>query len=66
MMKWLDKLLPDCPVRNFKEIGFDPDAKEAVLFAVLANETLAGKGFGMGEDSEETGRVNFGKISLPQ
>lgn len=36
-------------VRTTAGLGVPPDAKEAILFAVLANETLAG------------GRVNFGK-----
>jgi anhydro-N-acetylmuramic acid kinase len=30
-------------VRSLAEVGLDPDAKEAVAFAVLANETLFGR-----------------------
>lgn len=56
----LATLLPDLPQRSFADIGFDPDAKEAVLFAVLANEFLVGKGFDW-----EKRRVHFGKLSLP-
>lgn len=66
MMKWFQELLPERSVRNFKEIGFNPDAKEAVLFAVLANETLSGSGFLMDTKSKMKQRVNFGKISLPE
>lgn len=64
LMKWLQELLPDCPMQSFESIGFNPDAKEAVLFAVLANEMLSGNGFYM--DNRAAGnKVNFGKISFP-
>lgn len=66
LMKWLKEHLPGYIINNFRKLGFDPDAKEAVLFAVLANETLAGKGFKMGRLSNESNSVNFGKISLPE
>ena len=66
MMKWIRQLLPGRSVRNFEEIGFNPDAKEAVLFAVLANETLSGSSFSMNTKSKMNQRVNFGKISLPE
>ncbi len=66
MMKWIQELLSERSVRNFEEIGFNPDAKEAVLFAVLANETLSGRGFSMNTKSKMNQRVNFGKISLPE
>lgn len=65
LMQWISELLPSHPVRTFKEIGFDPDAKEAVLFAVLANETLSGVGFEMETESGTYENVNFGKISFP-
>ncbi len=45
---------------SFEEIGFNPDAKEAACFAVLANEMLSGEGFVVNNQ-----KVNFGKISLP-
>ena len=54
----LRSLLPGLPIRSFNEIGFDPDAKEAVLFAVLANELLAGDGF-----EWEGQKIVFGKVS---
>ena len=34
--------LPDMNIHSSNNIGIDPDAKEAVLFAVLANECIAG------------------------
>jgi anhydro-N-acetylmuramic acid kinase len=51
-------------IRDFSELGFDPDAKEALIFAVLANEMLAGQGFDF-EGTGEVRKLNFGKISFP-
>ncbi|WP_223651706.1 anhydro-N-acetylmuramic acid kinase [Hymenobacter psoromatis] len=50
----LARHLPAAPLRSTAEAGVPPDAKEALLFAVLANETLAG-----------AGGLSLGKISLP-
>lgn len=58
LMAALRYLLPEVELTSFAAIGFDPDAKEAVLFAVLANEFLAGDGF-----DYEGKRVVFGKLS---
>jgi len=49
----LARHLPATHLRGAAEAGVPPDAKEAVLFAVLANEALAGSG------------LSLGKISLP-
>ncbi len=49
----LARHLPATRPRSTAEAGVPPDAKEAVLFAVLANEALAGSG------------LSLGKISLP-
>ncbi|MGF1668879.1 MAG: anhydro-N-acetylmuramic acid kinase [Balneolaceae bacterium] len=57
-------LLRGVPIKSIGELGVDPDAKEAVVFAVLANEMLSGSGFGFGP--ARTGRLNFGKISFPE
>lgn len=64
MRQWIQELLPECETRNFETIGFDPDAKEAVLFAVLANEMLSGEGFTINA-KQDGSRINFGKISFP-
>jgi len=65
LIKWISHLLDGKELHSFEEIGFDPDAKEAVSFAVLANETLSGEGFVMNPKMNAGRRVNFGKISLP-
>jgi len=40
LMMHLKHLLPMMAVRSLAELGVDPDAKEALLFAILANETI--------------------------
>ena len=64
IMKYLAQSLPGWHIGPMSELGIDGDAKEAVLFAALANETLAGE-----YDSEERlGGIpltGMGKISLP-
>jgi anhydro-N-acetylmuramic acid kinase len=59
LMTALRDLLPEVELTSFATIGFDPDAKEAVLFAVLANEFLAGDGF-----DYDGKKVVFGKLSV--
>src|SRR5699024_141017 len=62
LMKLLQDRLPKNSFSSFSDLFFDPDAKEAVCFGVLANEMLAGDGFYMDEEREEI--INFGKISF--
>lgn len=57
----LKTLLPGLTFKSLTELGINPDAKEALLFAVLANETIAGKGDVFGAKS-----LSMGKISLPK
>jgi len=57
----ISDLLPKVTVRSSAELGIDSDAKEAVLFAVLANECLAGEGWLLGDGR----RFTTGKISVP-
>ncbi len=65
LVKWLDELLEEMQLESFELIGYNPDAKEAASFAVLANETLAGDGFIIDPKQGTQKRVNFGKISFP-
>ena len=67
MMKRLRALLAEADLRveSLAGLGVDPDAREALSFAVLANETLTG---GVGNMPSATGAaraVVLGKISLP-
>ncbi len=63
LMEFLKELLP-CPFKNTNELGISGDAKEAVLFAVLANETVAGGGTNFGT-KKGIPSVTMGKISFP-
>lgn len=63
LVDWLKELIP----ANFYQtdvLGINGDAKEAVLFAILANETVAG---GMSDFGSRKGipSVAMGKISFP-
>ncbi|MEI2275801.1 anhydro-N-acetylmuramic acid kinase [Sphingobacterium sp. ML3W] len=57
--------LPGIKVESFATLGVDPDAKEAVLFALLANETLTGNKSNV-EHIKDSPAVCMGKISLPE
>ena len=51
---------------NTVKILSNSDAKEAILFAVLANETIAGDKNTFGNGSAKTPNVSMGKICLPE
>jgi anhydro-N-acetylmuramic acid kinase len=56
--------LPHFLIRSSETLGIAPDAKEAALFAVLANQTVFGDSTIFDNDNNEPAS-NFGKISLP-
>ncbi len=64
LLKWIKEQLPVKEIGNTSELGVSGDAKEAVLFAVLANETLVGSPI----DFKRKGMpsVTMGKISFPE
>ena len=43
LMRHLGELVAPIPVASLAALGCDPDAKEAIAFAVLANEALFGR-----------------------
>jgi len=55
IMQQLQTMCPNASFKNLETLGVHPDAKEAVLFTVLANEALAG-----------SPTLSMGKISFPQ
>lgn len=61
LMAHLRDLLGDCPFFEMEKLGVAGDAKEAILFAVLANETVAGKPINFGNLPS----AFMGKISFP-
>ncbi|QJD78140.1 anhydro-N-acetylmuramic acid kinase [Spirosoma rhododendri] len=56
--------LPKCTFGRTDELGISGDAKEAVLFAVLANECVMGSTTSFGS-REGVPTVSMGKISFP-
>ncbi|MBL7871341.1 MAG: anhydro-N-acetylmuramic acid kinase [Cyclobacteriaceae bacterium] len=64
MIDWLKELLPHVSFHKMIELGISGDAKEAILFAVLANEAVAGGKVNFGERSKVP-TVSMGKISFP-
>jgi anhydro-N-acetylmuramic acid kinase len=63
LVKWLTELLT-CEFQKSDDLGILSDAKEAVLFAVLANETVAGGDYNFGIN-KGIPSVTMGKISFP-
>jgi len=57
--------LPQCHFATTEALGILPDAKEAVLFAILANETLVGEPLPIGAGRQQVPAVSLGKISFP-
>jgi anhydro-N-acetylmuramic acid kinase len=47
------------------DLHINPDAKEAVLFALLANECICGKKIKIGKGRKKIPSVSMGKISFP-
>ena len=65
LMECIRERLSSPSLKLIDELGVPGDAKEAVLFAVLANETVAGDGgdFGL---REGVPAVTMGKVSFPE
>jgi anhydro-N-acetylmuramic acid kinase len=64
LMAALKAALAPAAVRSLDELGLDPDAKEAVAFAVLANETLFGHPGNLPGATGAAGPRVLGKIVL--
>lgn len=65
IMNRLSRRLAPAIVAGTQTVGLDPDAKEAVAFAVLAHETLAGVPTGMPRVTGASRSAILGKICLP-
>ncbi len=57
----LKKKLPTSVIKDTAELGINPDAKEALLFALLGNEALCGEPINIGNNPA----VLMGKFSFP-
>ena len=58
--------LANFPIKSLEELGVAGDAKEAVLFAVLANETVAGSDDSSFGQLAGVPNVSMGKVSFPK
>ncbi|WP_310554502.1 anhydro-N-acetylmuramic acid kinase [Flavobacterium sp.] len=63
LVSWLKELLPFTFLKT-NDLGISGDAKEAVLFAILANETVSGGTSNFG-NRKGIPSVTMGKISFP-
>ena len=65
LIRNITELLTNVIIQDTAELGVSPDAKEAVLFATLANECLVGQPIDFGPGQTRIPYVHMGKISLP-
>ncbi len=65
LIKHLKEALPNFHFSTTDELNINPDAKEAVLFAVLANETICGNGDYLQKGVKGMPAISMGKISFP-
>lgn len=61
IVSYLKTALPDATIADTSELGINPDAKEAILFALLGNEALCGEPIKIGKNPA----VLMGKFSFP-
>lgn len=64
LMRYIADALPDCRVMTNEELGLDSNAKEAVAFAILANETIFASCNNAPSATGASHPVVMGKISL--
>ncbi len=64
LLEHLINLLTGIKVLSLNELGYHPDAKEAILFALLANEAIAGEAMQIGGNATKK-PITMGKISFP-
>ncbi len=64
LLAHLSNLLAGIKVLSLDELDFNPDAKEAILFALLANEAVAGEAMQIGGNATKK-PITMGKISFP-
>ena len=65
LMQHLQELLPTISIKTTQDLNIHPDAKEAVLFAILANECLSNPNNNILKNSNGIPSIAMGKISLP-
>lgn len=64
LVNYVKEFVPFAKFKNTSSLGINPDAKEAVLFALLANENICGKPIDFGHRNGIPS-ICMGKISFP-
>lgn len=64
LLENIRKNIPQYPVHSMHKLQMNPDAKEACLFALLANQTLAGSA-NQTRAIKDAPEISMGKISFP-
>ncbi len=64
LLKRLQEKLKSVPVHSFRDLGVEPQAKEGLIFAALANESVASSKT-IGNKSANIPEVFMGKVSFP-
>jgi anhydro-N-acetylmuramic acid kinase len=65
MMQHIKTQLPNCEFYTTADLEINPDAKEAVLFALLANECVSGNVSTFGKGTKGMPVISMGKVSFP-
>jgi anhydro-N-acetylmuramic acid kinase len=65
LTRWIKEILNLKTLRTTADLGVPGDAKEAILFAVLANESLAGGKIDFGNRTKVPSAC-LGKFSFPE
>ncbi|MBI5215006.1 MAG: anhydro-N-acetylmuramic acid kinase [Ignavibacteriae bacterium] len=65
LMNSLQKYFSEARVSSIEKFGMSSDAKEAVAFAILANETIAGNASNVPNATGASKQTMLGKVCLP-
>lgn len=65
LLKNLKQVLPKTTIQSTEILGINADAKEAILFAVLANETICGDKLFYRQQATNHPLIKMGKICFP-
>lgn len=65
LINHLKNLLSPMTINTTEDLGLNPDAKEAILFALLANECVCGNGLRLKKTIDGMPDVSMGKVSFP-
>lgn len=65
LVNHLTRLLSPMSIKSTIDLGLNPDAKEAMLFALLANECVSGDGLHLKNTIDGVPDISMGKVSFP-